>query len=221
MVKEIYKTFESYMLACMGDCAHDKEHVYRVLYIALDIAQYEENVNKDNLIISCLLHDIGRNEQFQNPTKCHAQVGSQLAYEFCIGHDISRDDALHIMACISTHRFRGDNPPQSIEAKILFDADKIDATGVMGIARTLFYKGIVNEPLYRTDKQGHILDGTTDNQSSFLQEYHYKLKNLYDKFYTKRGKQIACERRQAAVSFYENMLSELTATYKMGQHLLI
>ncbi len=79
MNKEAYCLLENFMLCCMEDAAHDKEHIYRVLYNALDIAKTEKTVNYDILIAACLLHDIGRKEH---------------------------------------------NPPQSLGAKILFDADK-------------------------------------------------------------------------------------------------
>lgn len=55
------------MLSCMEDSAHDKEHIYHVLYNALEIAKTEMNIDYDVLIASCLLHDIGRKEQFENP----------------------------------------------------------------------------------------------------------------------------------------------------------
>lgn len=47
-----------------------------------------------------------------------------------------------------THRFRKNRPPESPEAKILFDADKLDVTGAMGVARTLVYQGTMAQPLY-------------------------------------------------------------------------
>jgi uncharacterized protein len=59
----------------MKDSAHDTEHIYRVLYVALDIARYEENVDGDVLIAACLLHDIGREEQNADPAVCHAAAG--------------------------------------------------------------------------------------------------------------------------------------------------
>ena len=67
-----YRLIEAYMLSCMRDSAHDREHIYRVLYAALDIASFEEPVDSDVLIAACLLHDIGRREQFENPALCHA-----------------------------------------------------------------------------------------------------------------------------------------------------
>ena len=64
MTKDNYTLLENYMLSCMEDSAHAKEHIYRVLYTALDIAGTEEAVDMDVLISACLLHDFGRREQF-------------------------------------------------------------------------------------------------------------------------------------------------------------
>lgn len=204
----------------MVDSAHDKEHIYRVLYLALDIANNEKEVDQDILIAACLLHDIGREAQYKDPQVCHAQVGAEMAYDFCMKQGFSQTSAQHIKECISTHRFRGDNKPVSMEAKILFDADKLDVSGTMGIARTLLYKGIVGEPLYNTDEKGDVLDDTKDGGPSFLQEYNCKLKNIYANFYTKRAKEIALERQQSAALFYENLVAELLSTYNIGKHYL-
>lgn len=213
---DIYKRVEAYMLQTMNDSAHDKEHIYRVLYMALDIARHEQNVNKEVLIIACLLHDIGRQEQFEYPSLCHAKIGSEKAYKYLIDNGFSKSKAAHIKSCILTHRFRSESQPESIEAKILFDADKLDATGTLGIARTLFYKGQVSEPLYSLGENGMILDGTDDNTPSFFQEYKYKLEKLYDKFYTKRGAEVAAERQKSAKEFYEHMLKEVNVSYIEG-----
>ena len=58
MTKETFTILENYMLSCMEDSVHDKEHIYRVLYNALEIAKMEEGVDYDALICACLLHDI-------------------------------------------------------------------------------------------------------------------------------------------------------------------
>jgi uncharacterized protein len=204
----------------MTDSAHDKEHVYRVLYVALDMAKYEECVDNDILITASLLHDIGRKEQFLDPRVCHALAGSQKAYDFLVSIGFAEEKAQHIKDCISTHRYRANDPPESIEAKILFDADKIDATGTLGIARTIFYVGQISEPLYTVDSDGNILDGCNDKEPSFFHEYKFKLENIYDKFYTKRANQIARERQKSAVAFYNSMLREVDDSYKNGLLLL-
>jgi uncharacterized protein len=217
MDKTTYSQIEKYMLLCMNDSAHDKEHVYRVLYSALDIAKYEQSVDMDVLITACLLHDIGREEQFKNSKVRHEQVGSEKAYSYLIENKWAESRALHVKDCILTHRFRSDNPPASIEAKILFDADKLDVTGTIGIARTLFYNALVNEPLYSKDGHGNILDGSSDSKPSFFQEYKFKLEKIYGRFYTQRGALLAKERQSSAVSFYNSMLKEVQSCYSCGE----
>lgn len=209
MTREIYNLIENYMLSCMEDSAHDCEHIYRVLYNALEIAQAEERVDFDVLIAACLLHDIGRKEQFDHPALCHAMVGGEKAYRFLTEHGF--DDAFSgkVRHCIQTHRFRRNMQPESMEAKILFDADKLDATGALGIARTLMYKGNVAEPIYTRLADGSISDGTGDTAPSFFQEYHHKLEKLYGNFYTATGARMAQERRPIAVAFYESLFREI------------
>ena len=118
MNKQTYILIEEYMLSCMRDAAHDKEHIYRVLYNALNIAQAESDVDYDVLITACLLHDIGRDEQFKNPKLDHAEVGGDKAYKFLTGNGFSVEFAENVKSCIVTHRFRKSRPPESVEAKI-------------------------------------------------------------------------------------------------------
>lgn len=127
--------------------------------MALDIAAQEELVDYDVLIAACLLHDIGRQDQNENPALCHAKVGSEKAFRFLINCGWNGCKAKHVRECILTHRFRAEHPPVSLEAKILFDADKIDATGALGIARTLLYNGLTAEPLYSLLPDGTVSDG--------------------------------------------------------------
>ena len=86
-----FRKIENYMLSCMEDSAHDKEHIYRVLYNALEIAKSEADVNYDILIVASLLHDIGRKEQFENPNLCHAMVGGDKAYRFLLENGFAEE----------------------------------------------------------------------------------------------------------------------------------
>lgn len=217
MTTDVYWLLENYMLSCMGDSAHDKEHIYRVLYSAMEIAKEEQDVDYDILICACLLHDVGRREQFENPSLCHAQVGAEKAYRFLVEQGFGETFAAKVRHCILAHRYRNNNEPETVEAKILFDADKLDVTGAIGIARTLFYKGRVSEPLYNVDEQGRVQDGTKDTSPSFFQEYKYKLENIYSHFYTRKGREMARSRRQAAVDYYESLLQEVRPIYEKGR----
>ena len=220
MRKEDFQSIGGYMEACMTDSAHDREHVRRVLYVALDIASHEDGVDSDVLIAACLLHDIGRPEQFADPRLDHAEVGAEKARRFLLASGFDGAFADRVGDCILTHRYRANRPPRSIEAKILFDADKIDATGTLGIARTIFYKGHKGQPLYSLRPDGQISDGDGDTDPSFFQEYRFKLEKLYDRFHTARARQLAEGRRASAVAFYQSMLAEVSDSRRLGQALL-
>lgn len=221
MTRETYQLIESYMLECMDpkDSAHGAEHVYRVLYTALDIAAHMENVNTDVLICACLLHDIGRKSQANDPSVCHAAAGAEMAKAFLLEHDFAEDFADHVAACILSHRYRKGISCDSIEAKILFDSDKLDVSGAVGIARTLYYGAQFGEPLYSRDENGEILDGKERiGAHSFLHEYNFKLKKVYDGFHTARAAEIASNRRQISEDFYKAILSESREAEQLGKH---
>ena len=216
MKKDTFTLIENYMLSYMKDSAHDKEHIYRVLYNALEIASTITEVDYEILICACLLHDIGRKEQFENPDLCHAMIGGAKSHRFLVENGFDVIFANRVKQCIETHRYRKNNLPETIEAKILFDADKLDVSGAIGIARTLVYKGAVSEPLYSLLPNGEISNGENDITPSFFQEYNYKLKNLYTHFFTQKGKELANQRQQNAVMFYNNMYQEVSSSYENG-----
>lgn len=220
MKKETYTLLEDYMLSCMDDSAHDAQHIYRVLYNALLIAETEENVDHDVLIAACLLHDIGRREQFAAPELCHAAVGSEKAHAFLLQNGFSAKFAAQVAHCIAAHRFRKSNQPQTVEAKILFDADKLDVTGAIGIARTLQYKAETKEPLYTLREDGTISNGEGEGAPSFFREYKFKLEKLYDRFYTEAGAAMARQRQEIAKYFYESLYREVNCGYISGRQCL-
>ena len=216
MTQKSFHLIENHMLSAMADSAHDAQHVYRVLYNALEIAESETGVNYDVLITACLLHDIGRKEQFEDPKLCHAAVGSKKARIFLAGHNFSEEFTERVCHCILSHRFRKAAPPQTIEAKILFDADKLDVTGVIGIARTLLYQGKMESPLYTLLPDGTVSDGSGEPAESFFGEYKFKLEKLYGTFLTEAGAQLAQQRRTAAESFYKSLYAECARGYEAG-----
>ena len=92
-------------------------------------------------------------------------------------------------------------------------------SGTFGIARTLMYKGEQGEPLYSVLPDGTVSEGKEDTEPSFFQEYHVKLKNIYSRFYTRRGEEIAYSRKSVVETFYRAMLAEARAAYA-GKFLL-
>lgn len=220
MTKQEYSLIENYMHDCMKDSAHDRLHIYRVLSTALEIAGFESSVNYDVLIAACLLHDIGRELQFKNPEIDHAEIGAEMAYDFLSWMGWSEEEAMHVSACVLTHRYRKSRPPESIEARILFDADKLDVSGAMGIARTLIYGAQVSEPLYTLSESGEIVCEATDAHiSSFFQEFEYKQRKLYSVFFTKRAQEIGDKRKKAAYEYRDNLFSEVSDSIAWGHRL--
>ena len=144
-------------------------------------------------------------------------VGAEKAYHFLLEQGFETEYAQQVKHCIQTHRYRKSNLPQSMEAKILFDADKLDVAGAIGISRTLIYKGIVSEPLYSVLADGTVSDGEGDTAPSFFQEYKYKLENIYSNFYTAKAAQMAEERRHIAVEFYQSLYREVNSSYQNGR----
>ena len=210
MNRKTFALLESYMAACAVDSAHDKAHIYRVLDNALTIGREEAGVDWDILIAACLLHDVGRPEQFADPALCHAEVGSEKAYRFLRERGFGEEFAQQVRHCVLSHRFRKARPPQTLEAKILFDADKLDVTGALGIARTLMYKGDTKNVLYRRKPDGSIDDGTGDLGDSFFREYKFKLEKIYDRFFTETGARLALKRKKIAEDFYRSLLEEVS-----------
>lgn len=139
---------------------------------------------------------------------------------FLIEHGFDADFAEKVKHCIVTHRFRKSNQPQTIEAKILFDADKLDTVGALGIARSLQFNGAMGEPLYSLKTDGTVSDGTNDEMSSFFREYKFKLENVYDRFMTESGARLAKQREQSAIDFYNELLHECSEPYEKGQQTL-
>lgn len=221
MDKKTFDMLENKMLThAETGGVHDRSHIDRVLYAALDIARFEENVDMDVLFAACLLHDIGRLAQHRDPKTDHAAAGSDMAYEFLlsIGWDVQK--AGHVRSCIAAHRFRGVRHHQSIESCILYDADKLDVCGIIGIARTIAYQGAYGEPLYRTDENGQPITDGRDRDDTFFSEYDYKLRHVYDSFFTARGRELAAQRRAASDACAMSLKNELETIHQNGAMLL-
>ena len=209
-----------YMNSCLQGSTHDAEHVLRVLHYAADIAYYTSGEkDMDVLLTAAMLHDIGRPAQDRDGSLDHAAVGADMAYNFLRSIGWSEEKAAHVKACIFTHRFRTDHPPASLEAKILFDSDKLDVTGAMGVARSFSYCTEIGEPYYTKDAKGKIEDGSLPAElggHSFFREYHFKLRDLAAHMHTARAKEIALEHKPAMDGFYRLMLDEVHSCYARG-----
>lgn len=176
MKKSEFAIVEQYMLQCMQQSVHDPAHIYRVLYAALGIVATEPAADKEVVMLAALLHDVGREEEVQNPSLHHATIGAGMAYDFLCSYGWSERIAAHVRDCILTHSYSAGGSPTSIEAKILYDADKLDLTGAVGCARAMLFGAEIGEPWYRLSAEGRPLPGKKGEEPSLFREYNKKLK---------------------------------------------
>ena len=121
--------------------SHDADHTQRVLNMAMHIAE-SEHADTEVIRYAALLHDIGREEENASKGKLnHAEIGGEEAREILTAEQLEPEFVERVVQCIKTHSYRKAVPPQSLEAKILYDADKLDALGAIGIGRAFVFAG--------------------------------------------------------------------------------
>ena len=190
--------------------SHSIEHIMRVYHLCLKIAESEKNVDLDVLETAALLHDIGREKENRDKTGRvdHAIEGAKMANK--ILKKMNYPKIQEVEHCILAHRKRTEVEPETIEAKILFDADKIDCIGAIGVARNFMFAGQHGQKLtmdYQIPKKIYIDDVSKHNP---ILEYELALKGLDTKLYTKTGKKIGKERQKRLDDFFEMLKEELS-----------
>jgi len=205
--------------------AHDINHVMRVYNLCLKLAKYEPTVDLDILKTAALLHDIARTrEDKRGHTHVmdidHAVLGAEMSDKILRELGYPEEKIEHIKHCIAAHRFRGGNPPKTIEARILSDADKLDVLGATGIARSFTIGGECGQKIYSDTPidqyiEENLVGGKSDGRiidpskhASNL-EFETKFKQIPDKLYTRRAREIARERLEYMRQFFERLKSEI------------
>lgn len=190
-----------------GRGSHDWEHTERVLNMCIHIASVEGG-DMDILVPAALLHDIGRHAQDIVKGKVsHAVISVEMARPILERYRYDSESIERILHCIETHRYRKGGEPESLEARILFDADKLDAIGAIGIGRAFVFAG-------ENGAAVHIRNLDIENSESYTKqdtayrEYKVKLEKIKDRIYTGEGKRIAAERHDFMVGFFDRLNRE-------------
>jgi uncharacterized protein len=212
IVRKIEFEAKKYFVGANG--CHDWTHVERVRKLALRIGR---KVQADLKVveISALLHDISRKKEDDSKgLVCHAEQGGQEAKKILQKLNFDSVTIRKITHAISTHRFRKGSSPESLEAKVLYDADKLDSIGAMGIARTfLFAGGSFGSGVMYTGNEKRLAQkgqdcSYTKEDSGYL-EYEIKLKHIKDKILTRAGKAIAKERHDFMKKYFVRFWEEI------------
>ena len=200
--------------------AHDIDHVRRVYKLALKIASYYPQVNYEVLVPAVLLHDIGRREEDLDLTGStdHAVVGAVRAREILERMGIRLEIIEEIQKAIVTHRYRSGKRPSSLEAAILYDADKLDAIGAVGVARTFMMAGQEGAHLYRkVDLESYASENLTENGRIINLEAHapnveylIKLRRIPERMMTEVGRAMALKRAGVMKAFFDALDHEMS-----------
>jgi len=187
---------------------HDWDHVERVHNLCMHIGRIE-GADLDVLSCAAYLHDIGRVFEERDISVCHARKGAELARELLTEMGVDATYMEQVVHCIATHRFRDGMVPETLEACVLYDADKLDAIGAIGIARAYAYAGEHDQRLVDEFEREYDGDLAVDHRShSPIKEYKVKLSKIKDKMLTTEGRRIAEERDAFMRAFLERLRAE-------------
>jgi len=204
--EKIKKEAENYFDG-VNSC-HELEHTQRVLKLALNIAK-KEKADLEVVKLSALLHDVARKEQDESAGKIdHAIRGAILAKEILQRYNINKEKINNICHSIECHRYRNNLTPKTIEAKILYDADKLDAIGAIGIGRAFSFAGHIGAKVHN---KGVNVSETKEysKDDTAWREYNEKLKFIKNKMLTKQGKKIAKERHTFMEIYFKRLNQEV------------
>lgn len=175
------------MLGSAG--SHGMDHTERVFMLCRHIGE-EEHADMRILLSAALLHDIARPLEKEQGLP-HESEGARIAGEYLASLGYYPALIPAISSAIRTHRFSSDEVPETREAKILSDADKLDAMGALGIARTFL----------RAGEHGTGIDDA-------VRHFHDKLLRLEARMYTVGGQRIAHERHDVLIRYLEALEKE-------------
>ncbi|KPN94911.1 phosphohydrolase [Lysinibacillus sp. ZYM-1] len=187
------------------DASHDFQHIERVYQNALAILHTEPTADAEVVKIAVLLHDVS-DKKYTDSKEQEEQLIAELP--------VSEEKKQHIRDCIAQVSFNGGNELEatSMEAKIVRDADRLDAIGAIGIARTFAYGGAKGRKLYDKDEEARINMSESEyrqKNTSSVTHFYEKLLLLKDLMVTEKGKQMALERHQFMESFLKQLQHEI------------
>jgi uncharacterized protein len=195
----------------LTDNVHDFGHIERVYGLSEQLA-LEEGADLEIVHAAALLHDVEGSTPGKAERKNHQHSSAEFAEKVLVAEGWPPERIQAVQHCIRAHRFRGDNEsPQTIEAKVLFDADKLDVLGAVGVARTIAYATLADTPLFVEPSPLFLSSGNKENGESHsaYHEYLFKLVKVKDRLFTPAAKHIAQYRHDFLVAFFEQLRAEM------------
>lgn len=192
-----------------ADPVHDFDHVLRVYRMAERIAEAE---GADLTIVraAALLHDAEGATPGHESRVDHHHASAEFAAQVLASEGWGAEKIAAVQHCIRAHRYRGTEAPQTLEAKILFDADKLDVLGAIGVARVIGYASLAGEPFYEQPSKQFLETGkeVAGEAHSAYHEHLFKLRKVRDRMHTVTARAIAEERLKYLDDFFERLIDE-------------
>lgn len=206
---------QAQQLYMMGDAAHDFDHVLRVAHLAVQIAR-AEGADEEVVLLAAFLHDI--------PSTLHTAVrashhlaAAEFARNYLTMQDMAPAAVENVVHCIEAHRFRDQAiQPQTLEAQCLYDADKLDSIGAIGVARTFAYAGNAGARLWTVPVADVPPVAAQPSGADYtpVHEYVYKLGRLLTTLHTPTAQRLGAQRHQFMATFYEQLDAEMRQVYE-------
>jgi uncharacterized protein len=189
------------------DGSHDVAHILRVFKNALRI-QAHEGGDAQVLAASVLLHDCVSVEKNSPMCTQASALAAAKAYEILKNLDWVEGDIVAVAHAIITHSFSANIAPETLEAKILQDADRLDAIGMVGAARCFYIAGRLGSGLY-DPLDPLAVDRPLDDKRFAIDHFETKLFKLTNGFQTVTGRALASERHLRLKSFLDMFIDEI------------
>jgi uncharacterized protein len=190
------------------DPAHDFYHIMRVYRNAEMIGQYE-GTNMEILLPAVLLHDLVVYPKGSAKSSKSSDESADLAENILQSYGYPQDQINQICYCIRAHSYSKRLIPESLEGRILQDADRLDALGAIGIARIFSVSGSENRTFYNANDPFCRSDRDLDDTQWTLDHFQTKLLKLEDSMHTETAKKIAQERTRFMLLFIRQLQKEI------------
>lgn len=194
-----------------SDPVHDFSHIERVYRMSERLAA-AEGADLDIVHAAALLHDADGTTPGGEARLEHHLRSAAFAGEILKNEGWPADRIAAVQHCVRAHRYRDDRePPATIEAKCIFDADKLDVLGAVGAVRVALYAALAGTPLYAVPSQQFIDTGKElpGELHSAYHEYLFKLRNVERRLFTQTARQLARERSEYLKEFFEQLIAEI------------
>lgn len=192
------------------DAVHGFDHIERVYRLCEKIGPLE-GADMKILLSAALLHDARGSHPGEGNRNDHHLRSAEFAEIILLKEDWAPSKIYAVQHCIRAHRFREDQQPQTIEAKVLFDADKLDVIGAIGVTRVLAYAFQVKQPAFADPSKEFMKSGKKEagEPHSAYHEYVFKLKKISGALLTETAKKIAEHRQIYLNGFFEELADEM------------